>query len=269
MGKWMRPRLRSGRQCEQTIARPVRANVEWRRHGYDFSFMLNAEFICNRWQSRMAGAAPHSGTHLQISTSPPDTTTLPPNSFSSLHAILPRLLTFLIGRVIDSSLNLHLAHAAATMQRVKKIDYEDDDLYSNDGEGEEEEGYTDDDRDNFATLTPVVRAELDEAGLQAADREIEEALWHYYWDVSKSVAYLKNTRTPRTGAGKEEKAKGAGKAKSKFELAAEKSAAVAGECGFCFAFGVEDGELEVEYRGVERRGGLFYPFKLLTLLTID
>lgn len=26
-----------------------------------------------------------------------------------------------------------------------------------------------------------------------SDKEIEEALWHYYYDVSKSVSYLKST----------------------------------------------------------------------------
>lgn len=113
------------------------------------------------------------------------------------------------------------------MHRVKKVEYEDDDLYS----GEEEEAdaeYTAEDRDNFATLTPVVRAELEEARLHASDREIEEALWHYYWDVSKSVAYLKNTRTPRPAQRTEKKEQ----PKSKFDQAVQKSAEKAGEWQF-------------------------------------
>ena len=82
------------------------------------------------------------------------------------------------------------------MHRVKKIEYDDDEFYSEDEEGYAEEGgeYTTEDRENFATYTPVVRAEVEEAGLQATDKEIEDALWHYYWDVSKSVA--KNSSDP-------------------------------------------------------------------------
>ncbi|KAI6810375.1 elongation factor EF-1 alpha subunit [Hortaea werneckii] len=115
------------------------------------------------------------------------------------------------------------------MQRQKNVQYDDDDLYDEEddyGEGPQEE-YTAEDRDNFATLTPVVRAELEEAGLSVSDSDIQESLWHYYWDVGKSVSYLKNARTPRqqqdkTGGAKKEKSK------SKFDQAAEKSAEKAG-----------------------------------------
>lgn len=120
----------------------------------------------------------------------------------------------------------------ATMHRVKRVEYDDEDLYSEEEEEEEqaaEAEYTDEDRSNFDTLTPVVRAELQEAGLQASDREIEDALWHYYWDVGKSVAYLKNTRTPRAQQQQQQdKKKERPKAKSKFDEAAEKSAEKAG-----------------------------------------
>jgi hypothetical protein len=111
------------------------------------------------------------------------------------------------------------------MQRVKNIDYDEDELYAEEDYGAgEDDGYTDEDRDNFATLTPVVRADLGDAGLQASDREIEEALWHYFWDVGKSVSYLKNTRTPRP----QQQKKGSGgagktKVKSKFDEAAERA----------------------------------------------
>lgn len=125
------------------------------------------------------------------------------------------------------------------MQRVKNIDYTADDLYSDDDseqyadDDSAQQPHTTEDRENFTTLTPVVRAELEEAGLQASDREIEDALWHYYWDVGKSVAYLKNARPPRQGKEggqkKEEKAKKEGKGKSRFDVAAEKSAEMAGE----------------------------------------
>jgi len=114
------------------------------------------------------------------------------------------------------------------MQRVKNVQYDDDDIYSGDEDayGEEEQSYSAEDRENFMTLTPVVRAELDEAGLQASDREIGEALWHYFWDVGKSVSYLKNTQVSKAQpSAKKEKEK----PKSKFDEAAAKSAEKAGE----------------------------------------
>ncbi|KAK4637469.1 HBS1-like protein [Fulvia fulva] len=115
------------------------------------------------------------------------------------------------------------------MQRVKNIDYDEDDVYSDEEEHtyaeEADAGYSQEDKDNFTTLTPVVRAELDEAGVPATTQQIEEALWHYFWDVGKSVAYLMNARTPRDTKKDEEKDKD--KPKSKFDEAAQKSAQLA------------------------------------------
>lgn len=153
------------------------------------------------------------------------------------------------------------------MQRNKNVQYDADDLY--DSADEEEYGgevpeYTTEDKDNFATLTPVVRAELEETGLSASQTEIEEALWHYYWDVGKSVSYLKNSRTPRPqqqpseGGGK----KGQAKAKSKFDQAAEKSAEKAGESDMFFALPVccetvkmDRGIASMRISGTRQRGG--------------
>lgn len=123
------------------------------------------------------------------------------------------------------------------MQRNKTIAYEDDDLYDDGDDYEEEqiEEYTEEDKQNFATLTPVVRAEIEEAGLQASDRDIGDALWNYYWDVAKSVAYLKNVKRPKGkgdggGEGKKEGGKGGkGKVKgSRFDQAAEKNLSQSG-----------------------------------------
>jgi elongation factor 1 alpha-like protein len=147
------------------------------------------------------------------------------------------------------------------MQRVKNIDYDEDDFYPDDEEAEEEGGYTDEDRHNFVTLTPVVRAELDEAGLQASDREIEEALWHYYWDVGKSVAYLKNSRTPRTQQQGGKQKKGEGKAKSKFDQAAERNSKSAGEYIVCSLCLLGSDELGMLGGYVNRRGGSLYLLK--------
>ena len=109
-------------------------------------------------------------------------------------------------------------------------------MYSGDEEDNDNaggDGFTDEDRENFSTLTPVVRAELDEAGFQVENKEIEDALWHYFWDVGKSVTYLKNAKQPKTPAAKTQPTKE--KAKSKFDLAQEDSAKKSGG-EFCCSF---------------------------------
>ncbi|KAK1049814.1 hypothetical protein LTR33_014752, partial [Friedmanniomyces endolithicus] len=52
---------------------------------------------------------------------------------------------------------------SSSMQRVKNVDFDEDELYD-DGEeyGEEPETHLQEDRANFAALIPVVRAELEE-----------------------------------------------------------------------------------------------------------
>ncbi|KAF2764235.1 hypothetical protein EJ03DRAFT_332009 [Teratosphaeria nubilosa] len=113
------------------------------------------------------------------------------------------------------------------MQRNKNIDYDEDDTYDGEDDyAEDEKTYSAEDRDNFATLTPVVRAELEEAGVTVSDQDIEDALWHYYWDVAKSVTYLKNARTPKPQppATKKDQSKKA----NKFDQAAQRSAEKAG-----------------------------------------
>lgn len=117
----------------------------------------------------------------------------------------------------------------ASHKRVKDIDYDEDDMYSGDEDDYDnagDDGLTAEDKENFATLTPVVRAELEEAGLQVENKEIEDALWHYFWDVGKSVTYLKNAKQPKTPAAKTPAVKE--KAKSKFDQAQEESAKKSG-----------------------------------------
>ena len=123
-----------------------------------------------------------------------------------------------------------------TMQRVKNVGYDDDDLYDDqDDEYDQDDGttYSAEDKEHFASLTPVIRAELEEVGVQASDKAIEDALWHYYWDVGKSVSYLKSSGTPRPQQQSTEKTAKA-KTKSKFDEAAERSAAKAGESSDLF-----------------------------------
>lgn len=142
------------------------------------------------------------------------------------------------------------------MQRVKNIDYDEDDVYSDEEEHtyaeEADAGYSQEDKDNFTTLTPVVRAELDEAGVPATTQQIEEALWHYFWDVGKSVAYLMNARTPRDTKKDEEKDKD--KPKSKFDEAAQKSAQLAGESSDLSSFSATMEHLGLETTAEDIRG---------------
>ena len=145
------------------------------------------------------------------------------------------------------------------MQRVKNIEYDAEDLCSDEDNdyAEQEQRYTAEDRNNFATLTPVVRVELDEAGLQASDREIEEALWHYYWDVGKSVAYLRNTRTPRPQQVQQEAKKE--KPKSKFDQAAERTISKAGKWHVSFATAAGgNGAAGLSMDDMGRRGGSYF-----------
>ncbi|KAK4954350.1 hypothetical protein LTR10_007781 [Elasticomyces elasticus] len=135
------------------------------------------------------------------------------------------------------------------MQRVKNVDYDEDDLYDED----EEYGEESDDRDSeqnrssFAELTPVVRAELEEAGVQASDKAIEDALWNSFWDVGKSAVFLKNRNAPKQTPKKQEKAK------SKFDQAAERSAKETGELNISYVMLSPLVRCSVS-GGVERRG---------------
>ena len=107
-----------------------------------------------------------------------------------------------------------------------ELDIDEEDEYDQD----DAPTYSADDKEHFATLTPVVRAELEEAGARASDKDIEDALWHYFWDVGKSVSYLKSSGIPKPQQQSVEKPAKA-KTKSKFDEAAERSAQKAGESG--------------------------------------
>nr|OQO21930.1 hypothetical protein B0A51_10446 [Rachicladosporium sp. CCFEE 5018] len=134
-------------------------------------------------------------------------------------------------------------------RRVKDIDYDEEDLYDevneDDAEPDTQAELTPEDQANFATLTPVVRAELDEAGLQASDREIQDALWNYYWDVGKSVGYLRGLRGEKVNGGGGAKKE---KVKSKFEEVEEERARKAAG-GWTFA-GLDLGQPESWFHDV-------------------
>jgi elongation factor 1 alpha-like protein len=82
-------------------------------------------------------------------------------------------------------------------RRVKGIGYDDDDVYdSYDEEYDEEQNeLTEEDRIQMQEGTTRVKSVLG-SQYSVTDKEIQDALWHYYYDVDKSVAYLKNLRQP-------------------------------------------------------------------------
>lgn len=81
-------------------------------------------------------------------------------------------------------------------RRVKSLaaddeydDYDDyDDNYEEGGNAE----LSPEDKEQMRQGTIQVREALGST-VPATDNEIQDALWHYYYDVGKSVAYLKST----------------------------------------------------------------------------
>ena len=77
--------------------------------------------------------------------------------------------------------------------RIKNVSL-DDDIYEEfdeeEGDQDETEFLTAEDQEQLRLGTLKVREAL--AGFPLTDREIQEALWHYYYDVGKSVTYLKS-----------------------------------------------------------------------------
>lgn len=80
--------------------------------------------------------------------------------------------------------------------RTRNIDYDDDDAYDDDDyyedEAEGDAGTSADDKEQMRVGTIRVREALAETSDFVSDAQIQEALWHYYYDIAKSVSYLKN-----------------------------------------------------------------------------
>ena len=80
-------------------------------------------------------------------------------------------------------------------RRVKSLahedDYDDYDDYEDDYKGGSEEELSPKDREQMRQGVIKVRASLG-SGFSVTDNEIQEALWNYYYDVPKSVTYLKS-----------------------------------------------------------------------------
>jgi elongation factor 1 alpha-like protein len=69
--------------------------------------------------------------------------------------------------------------------------YDDEDDYANE-QLSEEDGLTAEDKEKLRVGTAQVRSALGQGFPSASDKEIQDTLWHYYYDVAKSVTYLKS-----------------------------------------------------------------------------
>ncbi|KAL2069407.1 hypothetical protein VTL71DRAFT_14086 [Oculimacula yallundae] len=69
-------------------------------------------------------------------------------------------------------------------------DYDGGEEYADDGAAEE---LSEEDQENMRVGTIAIRAELPETAEHITDKQIHDALWHYYYDIEKSVGYLMNT----------------------------------------------------------------------------
>lgn len=88
-------------------------------------------------------------------------------------------------------------------RRVKSLAQEDDDFDDDDdfdggddsyGAGEDNE-LSSEDQEQMREGTIKVREALGTA-FPVSDKDIQETLWHYYYDVGKSVVYLKSMIFP-------------------------------------------------------------------------
>lgn len=70
-----------------------------------------------------------------------------------------------------------------------RVDY-DDELDYDEYEEEEEEELSPEDKAQMKQGTADVRAALSMEASKVTDAQIQEALWHYFYDVDKTVAYL-------------------------------------------------------------------------------
>jgi len=86
-------------------------------------------------------------------------------------------------------------------RRVKAFDVDEDDFddYDEEHEGDELEGgeggeeeMTDEDKEQMMLGMAKVRSALGEDS-KVSDAQIQESLWHYWFDADKTIIYLKST----------------------------------------------------------------------------
>jgi hypothetical protein len=66
---------------------------------------------------------------------------------------------------------------------------------------------SEEDQQQMVAGTIAVREALGADVPDVTDREIQEALWHYYYDVGQTVTYILDTRAKKSGGMKKEKKK--------------------------------------------------------------
>ncbi|KAL5392061.1 hypothetical protein PMIN03_003869 [Paraphaeosphaeria minitans] len=93
----------------------------------------------------------------------------------------------------------------AGFSRAKNVGYDDDDMYDDyseeeyvgDGEGE---GMSEEDKEQMVAGMVKVREALGSEYNKVKEVDIQDALWNYYYDVGKSVTFLKNKYAPKAPA---------------------------------------------------------------------
>ncbi|KAL5114512.1 hypothetical protein ACEQ8H_007602 [Pleosporales sp. CAS-2024a] len=80
------------------------------------------------------------------------------------------------------------------MLRTRAVGYDDEDFYDDDDyyEDDASNDMTEDDREQMRIGTVKVREALGEFAAGVDDAQIHESLWYYYFDMAKTVTYLKN-----------------------------------------------------------------------------
>ncbi|RYP16914.1 hypothetical protein DL765_004838 [Monosporascus sp. GIB2] len=99
-------------------------------------------------------------------------------------------------------------------QAYRNYDYENDlDEYDGGEYSSEEDELSPEDRAQMVAGTAEIRAALGDEASKVTTQQIQEALWHYYYDVDKSIAYLVSkfiAPSPKAAKSTTKKQKGAG-----------------------------------------------------------
>ncbi|KAF4504808.1 hypothetical protein G6O67_008216 [Ophiocordyceps sinensis] len=104
--------------------------------------------------------------------------------------------------------------------------YDDDDVVDQqDGYGDGDEELSPEDRASLSKGTADVQKALGSDAGKVTVTQIQEALWHYYYDVDKSVGYLKRTFTSPTPKPSTKKTPEAGKKTAAAPKAVKKTSA--------------------------------------------
>lgn len=78
-------------------------------------------------------------------------------------------------------------------RRVKAIEFDDEDLYDEEDDFDEPEvqGPSAEDKEQLRLSAIEVREQLG-PDFETLDQEIQETLWYYYYDIGKTVTYIKS-----------------------------------------------------------------------------